>query len=95
MVNYSKHTNTGCPAIDMCANLIGCARENKLALKALHLTPMYYEWFKSGVQTLMNKPLEVGEMMEFDGVNIEKGTKFQSKNVILEYYEQNGLQSKN
>jgi hypothetical protein len=70
----------------MCADLIGCARKNKQAVKALHLTPMYYEWFKSGVQTLINRPLEDGEGLEFDNVNIEKGSKFQTKNIVIEYY---------
>ena len=77
----------------MCGNLIGCARENNLPLKALHLTPLYYEWFKSGVQTLMGKPLEDGELLQFDGVNIEQGSRLQSKAVILEYYEQVRVQS--
>ena len=63
-----------------------------MALKALHLKPMYYEWYRSGVQTLLNRPLEVGEMLQFDGVNIELGTKFQSKSIILEYYEQVGTE---
>jgi len=90
MVDFTQHQTTGNRVIDMCANLIGCAREQRLPLKALHLSPLYYDWFRSGVQTLMNKPLEAGELLQFDGVNIEAGTKFQSKSIILEYYEQIG-----
>lgn len=83
--DYNPTFNT---AMDQCINLIGCARQNLKAVKALHLSPTYYEWFKSGVQTLMNRPLEEGELMQFDGVDIEKGSKFQSKNIVIEYYEQ-------
>ena len=87
MVNYSQHQTTGNKAIDMCANLIGCARKNQQAVKALHLKPIIFEWFKSGVQTMMNKPLEPEQEMQFDGVNIEKASKFQTKDVVIEYYE--------
>ena len=83
--NYERTHNT---AIDMVANVIACCRVNNQALKAVHLTPIYYEWFKGGVQTLMDRPLLDEEQMEFDGVNIEKGDRFQSKNIVLEYYEQ-------
>ena len=83
--NYERTHNT---AIDMVANVIACCRVNNQALKAVHLTPIYYEWFKGGVQTLLDRPLLDEEQMEFDGVNIEKGDRFQSKNIVLEYYEQ-------
>jgi hypothetical protein len=88
MYNFSKYEPTFNSALDFCANVIECARRNQQAVKALHLTPTYYEWFKSGVQTLMNRALEDGELMQFDGVNIEKGSRFQSKNIVIEYYEQ-------
>lgn len=85
--DFSKFEPTHNTAIDRCANLIACARETQKAVKALHLTPIYYEWFKSGVQTLMNKPLEDEQQLEFDGVNIEKGDRWQSKSILIEYYE--------
>lgn len=84
--NFSEYQPTGCTPIDECANLIACAREARQPLKSITLKPLYYEWFKSGLQTLMNKPLQDGEKMEFDSVNIEKGSKFQSKQYVLEYY---------
>ena len=87
MYDFSKYQTTYNKPIDQCANIIACARERNQALKALHLRPMFYEWFKSGVQTLANRPLEAGELMQFDGVNIERGSKFQSKDIVLEYYE--------
>jgi hypothetical protein len=88
MYDFNKFERSHNTAIDQCANIISCARANFEPLKALHLHPMYYEWYKSGVQTLIDRPLMEGELMQFDGVNIEKGTKFQSKNIVLEYYEQ-------
>lgn len=94
-MDFSKYERTYNTPIDMCANLIGCARANNLPLKALHLTPIYYEWFVSGVQTLMNRPLNSDEVLQFDGVDIEKGSKYQSKNILLEYYEQTGARQSN
>lgn len=88
MYSFNKFEPTFNSTIDYCGNLIECARKSQKAVKALHLTPMYYAWFKSGVQTLMNRPLEDEELMEFDGVNIELGSKFQTKSVVIEYYEQ-------
>ena len=88
MYDFSKYERTHNGAIDMCANIIGCARQNMMPIKALHLTPVYYEWFKSGVQVLMDKPLLENELLEFDGVNIELGSRYQSKPIVMEYYEQ-------
>lgn len=88
MYDFSSFERTHNRPIDECANLIECARKALQPLKALHLHPFYYEWYKSGVQTLMNRALNEDEKLQFDGVDIEKGTKFQSKNIILEYYEQ-------
>jgi hypothetical protein len=87
MYNYSKYKPSGNKAIDFCMNLIGCARTNGLAIKTMHLQSQYYEWFKSGVQTFLDRPLQEGELMQLDGVNIELGGKFQSKPVLVEYYE--------
>jgi hypothetical protein len=84
---YSNYTETGNRAIDMCANLIASGRKTNQPIKALHLSPIYYDWYKSGVQTLLNRPLEKGEDMQFDGVNIEKGTIYQMKSVVIEYYK--------
>jgi hypothetical protein len=84
--NFSDYEPTYNKTIDLCANLIANARVNQMPLKALHLTPLYYEWYKSGVQTLLNRPLLDEELLQFDGVNIEKGSRYQTKSVILEYY---------
>lgn len=86
--DYSRFQATGNKAIDLCANIIGCARENNQAIKALHLQKTYFEWYKAGVKTLINRDLEEGEGLQFDGVNIEQGGRFQSKPVVIEYYPQ-------
>ena len=87
MYNFSRYEATHNKAIDLCANLIGCARQNMMPIKALHLKPIYYEWVKGGVQEMLGRPLVEGELMQFDSVNIEKGSKLQSKPVIIEYYQ--------
>jgi hypothetical protein len=84
---FSQFQATGNKAIDECANLIACAREQNMSVKALHLKPSYYSWFKSGVEILSGKALEIGQQMQFDGVDIEKGTIFQSKDCVIEYYQ--------
>lgn len=89
MYTYTNYQASGNKAIDYCANLIACARVNNLAPKTLHLQKQYYEWYKSGVQTFLDRPLEDGELMQFDGVDIELGGKFQTKPVIIEYYPSN------
>ena len=86
MYNFSDYEATHNKAIDFCANLIAAARKQNTPVKALHLKPSYYEWFKSGVQILMNKDLLPEEKMQFDSVDIELGTVFQTKMVVIEYY---------
>ena len=87
MFDFSKYERTHNTAIDQCASIIGVARDRNVGIKALHLKPIYFEWFKSGVQTLMNRPLNEDEKLQFDGVDIEKGSVFQSKNISIEYYQ--------
>lgn len=88
MMDFSKYQRTHNTAIDQCASIIGLARDRNVGIKALHLKPLFFEWFKSGVQTLMDRPLIEGEKMQFDGVDIERGDRFQTKNILIEYYKQ-------
>jgi hypothetical protein len=87
MYDFNKYEQTHNKMIDLVANVISLARDRNEPIKALHLKPMNYEWFKSGVQTLIDRPLEADELLEFDSVNIELGSKFQSKTIVIEYYE--------
>ena len=94
---FSNYEPTFNKAIDYCANIIACARENMTPIKALHLSTGYYEWFKGGMKAIIEKRgaenkeelianLDLPSSMEFDGVNIEQA-KFQTKPVVIEYYE--------
>jgi len=97
--NFSQFEPTYNKAIDYCANIIGLARTKNIPIEALSLSPLYFEWFKSGIKTMIenNKGLNWEEMiinidlvedsMQFDGVNIEKG-KFQSKPVVIKYFSE-------
>ncbi len=95
MYNFSNYQPTFNKQIDLCANLIGCARQQNRPIKTLSLKPINFEWFKSGVKTLMEHAKASPEtiagvdnetVLMFDGVNIEKGSLFQSKPIIIEYY---------
>lgn len=87
MFNYNKYKSSGNPAIDLVANIVCEARAKQKPLKAIHLKPLFFDWFKGGVEILNGKPLLEDQGMQFDSVNIEKGTFYQSKMAILEYYE--------
>jgi hypothetical protein len=75
---------TGNKVIDQVAVIIMNHRVQKIALKAIHLKPLYYVWFKKGVEILQGKALEEGQLMSLDGVNIELGDKFQQKPMLIE-----------
>ena len=96
MFTFSNYEPTFNKAIDHCANLIACGRETHQPIKALHLSKGYYEWFKGGVQVLIDKSnaenkdellqnIDEGGVMQFDGVEIIRST-FQTKPVVIEYY---------
>lgn len=82
-----KFETTGNKAIDLCQNIIFACRAHNESPKALWLNKLHYEWFKSGAQTLMDRELETEEGMQLDGVEINCGDKFQTKPVVIEYYE--------
>ena len=77
---------TGNKAIDGVASCIMWHRERRIALKAIHLKELYYDWFRKGVEVLQGKPLEDGQLMQFDGVNIEKGGRFQRAVILPELW---------
>lgn len=97
MFIFSEYQPTFNKAIDLCTNIIYCARKNNLAVKALHLDKIHYEWYISGVKTLLEKQKpegweeQIAEIktsgVQFDGVNIERGSRLQTKPVIIEYYQ--------
>lgn len=90
MYNFNIFEPTYNKAIDHCANIICCARANNKPVKALHLQPSFYEWFKGGVKELMKdkESADTLDQMNFDGVEIHKSSIFQTKPIIIEYYDQ-------
>lgn len=95
---FSQFEPTFNKAIDHCANIIACARDNNMPIESLTLSPGYFEWFRSGVKALIEtkKPDNWEELiaiidsndqaMQFDGVNIEKSM-IQAKPVLIKYYQ--------
>lgn len=75
---------TGNKAIDAVASCIIWHRQRNIALKAIHLKEPYYSWFFMGVEVLQGKPLEDETPLSMDGVQIEKGSRFQSKPILPE-----------
>lgn len=75
---------TGCKAIDAVASCIIFHRQRKIALKAIHLKQPYYDWFKMGTEVLQGKSIEEGQQLSMDGVEIELGSRFQSKSILPE-----------
>lgn len=75
---------TGNKAIDAVASCIIYHRQRRVALKAIHLKQPYYDWFKMGVEVLQGKPLEDDQPLAMDGVDIELGSRFQSKPILPE-----------
>lgn len=82
----TDYVPTGCKAIDAVASCIMFHRERKIALKAIHLKQPYYDWFKVGTEILQGRKLEEGELMAMDGVDIELGSRFQSKTILPELW---------
>lgn len=73
---------TGNKALDGAASCIIYHRKKNIALAAIYLKPLYYEWFKKGTEILLGRELEEGELMTMDGVNIELGSIFQSVAIL-------------
>lgn len=78
-------------AVDMCAAAIVAHRVKNIPLKAIHLWPDMYKQFKGWTEKNLKRELQDGEQMEFDGVNIEMGTKQQKTPLLLELWAQREL----
>lgn len=60
--------------IDTVASMIIWHRNRKIALKTIYVKQPYYDRFMEGLEKLMGRKLEDGELMSFDAVNIEKAS---------------------
>lgn len=86
MFDFKNYEPTCNLAVDAVAACVYFYRQRKRALKTIYLTPKYYELFKLWV--IVNFGQEKADSMkwEFDGVNIEKGTRFQLKPLVWDFY---------
>src|SRR5579872_2892947 len=62
--------------IDACAACIVWHQRRQIALKALHLKEIYYDWFRKGVEILQGAELDPEAPLQMYGIDIEKGDRF-------------------
>jgi hypothetical protein len=72
--DYSEYDKTYNKAIDMVAACIGHYRQFKKPLKTIYLKPQLFDLFRKGVEVMMKREIEPGELLQFDSVNIERGS---------------------
>lgn len=86
--DYSQYDKTYNRAIDMCAACIGHYRQFGKPLKTIYLKPQLYDLFKKGIEVLMKREFEEGELMEFDAVKIERGSYLMvGKDLYVDFWE--------
>lgn len=73
--DYSQYDKTHNRAIDMVAACVGHYRRFMKPLKTIYLKENLYDLFKKGMEVMMKRETEPGELFEFDGVRIEKGSR--------------------
>lgn len=87
--DYSNYDKTYNKAIDLCAACIGHYRAFGKPLKSIYLKPQLYDLFKRGIEHLMGRDFEDGELMEFDSVKIERGNYLMvGKEIYVDFWEQ-------
>jgi hypothetical protein len=84
--DFSQFNRTYNNAIDMVAQAVGWARQNRKPLACIKLKPTYFDLFRKGMEILMKKPLAGYEEFEFDGVKVERGNGLQFDLLKMEYY---------
>jgi hypothetical protein len=88
-MNWKEYKSQNVQAVDMTASVIFAHRQKFIPIRAVHLTPRMYEQFQSWVHSNLGRELELGELMEFDSVKIEKGYAGQSTPIVVELWEEN------
>ena len=90
--NWDEFKGTGCQAVDMCAAVIYAHRKKRVPIKACHILPrmygQYQQWANIEINKLGGRPLTEEDPLQFDGVNIEKGSQSQSTPIVIELWEQ-------
>jgi hypothetical protein len=74
----------GNKAIDQVAACIVWHQQRNIPLKAIHLAPMYYDWFRKGLEILQGAPLDPEQLMQMYSIDIEKGDKRQKTPILPE-----------
>ena len=87
MLNWQQWERTHIKAVDLCAEVISEHRKKSIPIKALHLWPDLYKQFLGWTEKNLARELAEGEKMEFDGVNIEIGTRQQATPVLIELFK--------
>ena len=86
-MNWKTYQRQHVQAVDMCAATIFAHRLKYLPLKSIYLLPRMYEQFRWWTEKQLHRELQPEERLEFDGVNIEKGSTGQSTPLLLEMWD--------
>ncbi len=86
MFDWNTWQSTHIKAVDLCASIIYQHRQREIPLKALHLWPDMYNQFQGWTEKNLGRELAEREKMEFDGVYIERGTRWQSTPALIELW---------
>jgi hypothetical protein len=81
--DYQRQHNL---AVDMCAACILHNRKRARALKTIYLWPRYYALFQHWVSEQAGIAKALTSTYQFDGVNIEEGSRLQSEPLVVEYW---------
>lgn len=79
---------TGVLSVDMVSTCILFYRRRQRALKAIYLKPALYASFRLWVILNVGSEAVEGRQLEYDGVNIEAGSMFQSKSLVVDFWEE-------
>jgi hypothetical protein len=86
--NFSEFQNTGNKAIDLVAACVGHYRQFKKPLKVIYLKPNLFDLFKAGTEVLMKREIQEDELLQFDGVYIEKGSSLMvGRDLYVDFWE--------
>ena len=92
MFNYEKFKGVGVQAVDMCVTTIYAHRLKNVPIKAIYILPrmygQYQQWADSEMKKLGGRRLTDEDVLQFDGVHIEKGSPQQQTPMLVELYEQ-------
>lgn len=83
LTDYERQNNL---AVDMCAACIFFYRKRNRAVKAIYLTPRYYALFRHWVGEKFGIEAALTKGIQFDGVNIEEGSRLQTENLVVEFW---------